>query len=162
MPHVLNLNIHVFDIMVNKLGLDLGLLGKISSLRGIKAHVICQFCFPTEVEEVEAELTQAVEIHNPTNPPTLEIIRYAEDRMVKSDSDSQMLLERQKWKVRAPLCTTVLNQSSVFVALVSVTKQSVHQGEEPIGLQRSHPTRLVTWINLSLRSKSNHQCNLSL
>ena len=73
---------------VNKLGLDLGLLGKISSLQGIKAHVICHFCFPTEVEEVEAELTQAVEIHNPTNPPTLEIIRYAEDRMVKSDSDS--------------------------------------------------------------------------
>ena len=41
MPHVLNLNIRVFDIMVDKLGLDLGLLGKISSLWGIKAHVIC-------------------------------------------------------------------------------------------------------------------------
>ncbi|XP_066336035.1 disease resistance protein RGA5-like isoform X5 [Miscanthus floridulus] len=98
MPHVLNLNIRVFDIMVDKLGLDLGLLGKISSLQGIKAHVICDFCFPTEVEEVEAELRQAVEIHHPNNPPTLEIIRYAEDRMVKSDSDSQMLLERQKCK----------------------------------------------------------------
>ncbi|XP_066336073.1 uncharacterized protein [Miscanthus floridulus] len=98
MPHVLNLNIRVFDIMVDKLGLDLGLLGKISSLQGIKAHVICDFCFPTEVEEVEAELRQAVEIHHPNNPPTLEIIRYAEDRMVKSDSDSQMLFERQKCK----------------------------------------------------------------
>jgi len=119
MPNVLNLNIRVFDIMVDKLGLDLGLLGKISSLRGIKAHVICQFCFPTEVEEVEAELRQAVHIHHPNNPPTLEIIRYAEDRMVKSDSDSQMLLERQTWKVRAPLGTTVLYQSSDFVALVS-------------------------------------------
>ena len=129
MPHVLNLNIRVFDIMVDKLGLDLGLLGKISSLRGIKAHVICQFCFPTEVEEVEAELTQAVEIHNPTNPPTLEIIRYAEDRMVKSDSDSQMLLERQTWKVRAPLGTTVLYQSSDFVALVSTLNLCLEPAE---------------------------------
>ncbi|XP_066337493.1 uncharacterized protein [Miscanthus floridulus] len=95
MPHVLNLNIRVFDIMVDKLGLDLGLLGKISSLQGIKAHVIYQFCFPTEVEKVEAELRQAVDIHHPNNPPTLEIIRYAEDRMVNSYSDSQMSLRRQ-------------------------------------------------------------------
>ena len=129
MPHVLNLNIHVFDIMVNKLGLDLGLLGKISSLRGIKAHVICQFCFPTEVEEVEAELRQAVKIHHPNNPPTLDIIRYAEDRMVKSDSDSQMLLERQTWKVRAPLGTTVLYQSSDFVALVSTLNLCLEPAE---------------------------------
>jgi len=129
MPHVLNLNIHVFDIMVNKLGLDLGLLGKISSLRGIKAHVICQFCFPTEVEEVEAELRQAVKIHHPNNPPTLDIIRYAEDRMVKSDSDSQMLLERQTWKVRAPLGTTVLYQSSDFVAFVSTLNLCLEPAE---------------------------------
>jgi len=129
MPHVLNMNICVFDIMVDKLGLDLGLLGKISSLRRIKAHVICQFCFPTEVEEVEAELRQAVDIHHPNNPPTLEIIRYAEDRMVKSDSDSQMLLERQTWKVRAPLGTTVLYQSSDFVALVSTLNLCLEPAE---------------------------------
>jgi len=129
MPHVLNLNIRVFDIMVDKLGLDLGLLGKISSLQGINAHVICQFCFPTEVEKVEAELRQAVDIHHPNNPPTLEIIRYAEDRMVKSDSDSQMLLERQTWKVRAPLGTTVLYQSSDFVALVSTLNLCLEPAE---------------------------------
>jgi hypothetical protein len=100
MPQVLNLNIHVFDIKVDKLGLDLGLLGKISSLLVIKAHLMCYYCFPTEVEEVEAELRLAVDIHHPNNPPTLEIIRYGEDRMVNSDSDSQMLLERQKCMVR--------------------------------------------------------------
>jgi hypothetical protein len=119
MPQVLNLNISVFNIKAHKLGPDFGLLGKISSLPGIKAHLICQFCFPTEVEEVEAELRQAVEIHHPNNPLTLEIIRYAEDRMVYSDSDSEML-ERPILGVRAPLCTTVLNQSPDLVALVSI------------------------------------------
>jgi hypothetical protein len=65
------------------------------------------------VEEVEAKLRQAVDIHHPNNPPTLEIIRYAEDRMVNSDSDSKMLLERQKWMVRIvetrSICSSVSN-----------------------------------------------------
>ncbi|XP_066337491.1 uncharacterized protein [Miscanthus floridulus] len=126
MPHVLNLNIRVFDIMVDKLVLDLGLLGKISSLRGIKAHVICQFCFPTEVEEVEAKLRQAVDIHHPNNPPTLEIIRYAEDRMVKSDSDSQMLLERQKWK-RTRLVDRVIHQKHLYNTLIDKVIEIVEQ-----------------------------------
>jgi hypothetical protein len=118
-PQVLNLNIRVFDIMVHKLGLDFGLLlGKISSLRGIKAHIICEFCFPTEVEDMKAKLRHAVDIHHPNNPPTLEIIRYAEDRMVNSDSDSQMLWEQQILRVRVR--TTVFNQLSAVVALVSI------------------------------------------
>ena len=129
-PQVINLNICVRHIKLDNRCLDLGLVGKISTLQVIKAHVICSLCFPTEVEEVEAELTQAVEIHNPTNPPTLEIIRYAEDRMVKSDSDSQMLLGRQTWKqVRAPLGTTVLYQSSDFVALVSTLNLCLEPAE---------------------------------
>jgi hypothetical protein len=106
--------------MVYKLGPSFGLLGKVSSLRVIKAHLICYYCFQTEVEEVEAELRQAVEIHHPNNPPTLEIIRYAEDRMVNSDSNLEMLLERQIRRVRAPLCTTLLNQSSDVVDLVLI------------------------------------------
>jgi hypothetical protein len=143
MPQVLNLNIHVFDIKVDKLGLDLGLLGKISSLLVIKAHLMCYYCFPTEVEEVEAELRQAVEIHHPNNPPTLEIIRYAEDRMVKSDSDSQMLFERQKCKVYAPLCTTVLSQSSDFVALVSILNLSLVPAEIINDRRHDSSTKLI-------------------
>jgi hypothetical protein len=81
------------------------------------------------VEEVEAELRQAVEIHHPNNPPTLEIIRYAEDRMVNSDSDSQMSLRLQILRVRAPLCNIVLYQSSDFVAFVSTLNLCLEPAE---------------------------------
>lgn len=103
MPEILNLNICVCDIKVAKQGgINFGLLGKISSLRVIKAH-ICHFCFPTEAEEVVPQLRQAVDVHHPNKPPTLEIIRYGEDRMVNTDLDAHMLLQRQIRRVRPPL-----------------------------------------------------------
>jgi hypothetical protein len=44
------------------------------------------------------------------------------------------------------------------VARLAVTKQSIPQGDEPIGLERSHLTRLVTCINPSLRSNPTIKC----
>lgn len=110
-PQAINLYIYVPAIKLNNRCLDLGLAGKISSLQVIKAHVICSLCFPTEVEEVEAELRQAIDIHHASNPPTLEIIRYGEDKMVNSDSDPQMF-ERQKWRVRYCLLCIIRYQCS--------------------------------------------------
>ncbi|CAD6267209.1 unnamed protein product [Miscanthus lutarioriparius] len=125
-PQVINLYICVPAIKLDNRCLDLGLAGKISSLQVIKAHVICSLCFPTEVEEVEAELRQAIDIHHASNPPTLEIIRYGEDKMVNSDSDPQMF-ERQKWREGYRVWEQVVHQKQLHRLLWREALEMVQQ-----------------------------------
>ncbi|CAL5090046.1 unnamed protein product [Urochloa decumbens] len=107
---VINLNICARDVKVDNLSLDFG-LGNHSFLQGVKAHIDCYMCFPTEVEEVEAELRHAVDIH--PNRPTLEIIKYLEDEMVNSHSQ---LLKRQILRALI-LRGRVINQMELYHAI---------------------------------------------
>ncbi|CAD6335280.1 unnamed protein product [Miscanthus lutarioriparius] len=138
-PRVMALYIDVDDVMDNNIGLHFG-VGNHRSLQGqgIKAYIDCALCFPTEVESVEAELRHAIHIQQPNNPPTIEIIRFREDKMVNSDSQ---MLERQKRR-DARLWVRIGHQQDLHNAIYS---EAVEMRE------------LITNLNLNDDTKNKEQ-----
>ncbi|XP_062211497.1 disease resistance protein RGA5-like [Phragmites australis] len=91
----INFSIPVIELNDANIGLDFG-LENLSSLQSVKASIDCVDACPTEVEEAEAALRHAVDIH--PNHPTLEARRIYEEKMGPVDADSRMT-SRRNYKI---------------------------------------------------------------
>ncbi|CAN6270707.1 unnamed protein product [Urochloa humidicola] len=85
MPRLENIMLHipVREVKIDNPNLDFG-LRHLSSLKNLITGINCIGCLPAELEEMEAAIRHAVNIH--PNHPALLLHRAAEDGMATSDS----------------------------------------------------------------------------
>ncbi|CAO2150184.1 unnamed protein product [Urochloa humidicola] len=86
--------IKVFALKDANISFDFG-LENLSSLQSLTVGVDCADASPEEVEEAEAAIRHAVDIH--PNHPSLSVVRSYEDKMGPADADSRMIY-RQMYK----------------------------------------------------------------